>query len=472
MTIPEQPMLLRAETSPNGSPAPGSECAAAGAAGDPSRVLQIGFACHPTESMESRIGWYRALHAAQRYDVTVLHGNPNHSNELAEAVEAQGLSARLRFVAVDRCPVSRLFNRTATTYYLGYRAWHACALRVARTLHREAAFELVHQTTYCGFREPGDGWRLGVPFVWGPVGGTQAFPTAYLGQLGLRDAWIELCRNVINAWQLRFSRRVRKATRTASVLVAATRRAADDLGHVSARHVPVQLETGLVESVTAPREPRRASDPFNILWSGRLRAWKTLPLLLKALPLLPPDVDWRLRVLGVGVCEQPWRRLAERLGVADRVEWVGWPPYQETLPHYRWAHTFAFSSMRDTSGTGLLESLAAGTPIVGVNHQGAADIMTPGCSLPVPVGRPSDTINGFATALTELARDPALWQRLSEGARREAHGHSWDAQSETLLDWYADALRPAASTAPSTQAAQRLKATPYLQKTSQHGVIG
>lgn len=442
MVSPKQPMLLRGKTSPLGSPAPESVRRDSEPV-EEMRVLHVAFACHPHQSMETRIGWNRAVHAARQHEVTVLHGSPENESLLASEAARLGLGDRLRFVAIDRCWMSRLFNRTATTYYLGYRFWHACALQKARELHAEQPFDLVHQTTYCGFREPGDGWRLGVPFVWGPVGGTQAFPTAYLTQLGPRGAWIELCRNVINAWQLRFSGRVRRATREAAVLVAATQKAADDIERTSGRRAPVQLETGLGTPAGPPREPRHADEPFKILWAGRLRAWKTLPLLLKALPLLPTDVDWRLRVLGVGACKSEWLRLAKRLEIEDRIEWAGWPTYQETLPHYAWADAFAFTSMRDTSGTGLLESLAAGTPIVGVDHQGAADIMTPECAVPVPVGAPHDTINGFATALTTLARDPSLWQSLSDGARREAEHHAWENQADELLDWYAEAHRTA-----------------------------
>lgn len=408
------------------------------------RVLQVAYACHPHLSMETRIGWYRAVHAARRHDVTVLHGEADNDGLLRDEAQRLGIGDRLHFVGVDRCAWGEFYNRWATTYYLGYRLWHRCAFQEAQRLHNERPFDVAHQTTYCGYREPGDAWRLGVPFVWGPVGGTQAFPTAYLRELSPRDAWIELCRNAINFWQLRYSSRVRAAMRRSAVVVAATRKAADDLRRATGRVTPVLLETALDIPVVPQRAPRPPGEPLRILWSGRLRAWKTLPLLLKALPLLPPDVDWRLRVLGVGPSEAAWRRQAERLGVAERIEWLGWPDYRATLPHYQWADAFAFTSMRDTSGTGLLEALAAGAPIVGVDHQGAADIMTPECALPVVVGKPRDTIAGMAAALTRLAREPDTWRRLSEGARAEATRRLWERQADAVLEWYDAAVSSAA----------------------------
>lgn len=419
------------------------------------RVLQVSFSCHPDQSMESRIGWFRAVHAARRHEVTVLHGAEANDGLLRDEAQRLGIGDRLHFVSVNNTSLGAAMSRSATTYYAGYRLWHRCAYQTAKALHKQSPFDLVHQTTFCGYREPGDCWRLDAPFVWGPVGGTQAFPMAYLGQLDPRSAWVEVCRNAINAYQLRCCSRVRGASKRAAVVVAATNKAASDLTRLLGKRPPVQLETGLDEPVGPRRAPRAVGEPFNILWSGRLRAWKTLPLLLKALPLLPADVDWRLRVLGVGRCERQWRRLADRLGVSDRIEWKGWPSYRETLPHYRWAHAFAFTSMRDTSGTGLLEALAAGTPIVGVDHQGAADIMSPACAAPIPVGRPRDTIRGFSVALTRLAREPDAWQSLSDGARQRAESFQWERQADLLLDWYTTAVSVGAATAAQPRVAPR-----------------
>lgn len=426
-------------------------------AGDELRVLQIARVCHPHESMESRIGWRRAVHAARRHRVTVLHGTPDPDDELRREAAELGIGDRLELVQVEPGPLGSPLSSTATTYYAGYRLWHRTAFKEAKRRHAESPFDLVHQTSYCGFREPGLGWKLGVPFVWGPIGGTQSYPFAYLGELGPQAAWIELTRSLINAWQLRFSPHVRGALREASVVIAATRRAAEDLRRRTGVEAPVRLETAVDYPPGPPRADRQEGQPLNLLWSGRLRAWKTLPLLLKALPLLPDDIDWRLRVLGVGDCEQSWKRLAERLGVADRIEWLGWPGYRETLPHYRWADAFAFTSMRDTSGTGLLEALAAGTPIVGVDHQGAADIMTEGCALPIPVNSPKETIQGFASALTRLAREPGLWRRLSDGALARAQEHQWEEQAEALLDWYRTAVAAAQQPSPRTRVHQQAR---------------
>ena len=182
---------------------------------------------------------------------------------------------------------------------------------------------------------------------------------------------------------------------------------------------------------------RNPAEPINVLWAGRLRGWKALPLLLRALSRLPSDQPFHLRVLGDGSSLKAWQRLARRLGISEHVEWLPWPTYAETLPHYEWADIFAFTSLRDTSGTGLLEALAAGCPVVTVDHQGAADIVDESCGIMVPVTDPQTTIQGFADAIGQLHSSSELWKKLSDGALVRAQEFRWDARLEWTKSLYA-----------------------------------
>lgn len=321
-------------------------------------------------------------------------------------------------------------------WYREYERWQAKAMRLAEQLHQVEPFALVHQVNYCGFRNPGLGWRLGAPFVWGPIGGTQYFPWRFLRFAGVSGAAREVTRNVINYFQLRYSPRVREAARCSTRVIAATRLAQDDLLRLHGVPSDRELETGLDCPISAPRGPRQASAPLRILAAGRLQPWKGVPLLLHALAQLPASVSYEVRVLGEGPCGEAWRRLAQRLGVGHRVEFVGWPTYEETLPHYRWADVLTFTSLRDTSGTGLLESLAAGAPIIGLDHQGAADVMTDDCAIRVPVRRPQQVIEGIASGLVRLAESPDEWLRMSRAAQERAKHFCWGARQESTNALY------------------------------------
>lgn len=416
-------------------------------AGKRSRVLAIAYACHPTRSAESRVGWARAMQAAANHDVTVLCSPIEDARTLHRLAAEQGVDQSIRFVTIEHSRFGQWCYSRDLLHLHGYRLWHSKAVQRARRLHAKRPFDLVHQVNFCGFREPGFGWKLGLPFVWGPIGGTQNFPIRYLGLTCPLSGAREVLRNVVNRFQLRHSRRLQKAARHASAVLAATRCAQHDLRRHSGIEASVELEAGLDNDPLPPRTKRDPSTPIRLVWTGRLRAWKGLPLLLKAVAELPADVPFELRVLGEGSCEKTYRKLAQRLGIADRTRWVGWGDYPTTLPHYQWADVFVFTSLRDTSGAGLLEALAAGAPIIGLDHQGAADIMSPSCAVPIPVSHPRETVELIQKAIARLARDPELHLRLSRGAQQRAETFVWNNRAAALEELYAHALASDASLA-------------------------
>ena len=398
-------------------------------------------------SMESRLAWHRAQQAASQYDVTVL---------CSAAETAQpGDHAAIEPVVAPVSRGERLLMGGRATYYAGYGAWQRRLFERAKQLHAERPFALVHHVSFCGYREPGECWRLGVPFVWGPVGGTCQFPAAFFKTLDPVGALRERARNHLNARQLERDQRLRKVAAAAACVLAANREAAADLANHFHVEAPVQLETGVQDIRTTPRTARDPDAPLKILWAGRLRSWKGLPLLLHALASVPRDCRYVLRVLGQGPCEHSWRRLAERLRIVDRVEWAGWSPdHRDQLPHYDWADVFAFTSLRDTSGTGLLEALAAGAPILGLDHQGARDVMTDQCAVRVSVVDPESTIAELAQGVQRLAGDAECLSRLSDGAFARAEHYTWRRQWEATREIYDDFLERPRAVGPTEAALQ------------------
>jgi glycosyltransferase involved in cell wall biosynthesis len=390
-------------------------------------------------SMESRLSWQRAALAAQDYDVTVICARgDSHRPRIASDrdVGDQGVST----VVLPTNRLERALMSGSATYYLGYRLWHRRVYQLAQRLHAKRPFALVHHVSFCGYREPGDCWRLDAPFVWGPVGGTRPFPMRFSRELDVRGGLRELLRNVANDCQLRFGLHWRRALRATKGVMAANREVADDVERRGGVRPSVLLETGIGEIRQAPRPLRDRDEPLKILWSGRLRSWKGLPLLLRSLAGLPGGCRYTLRVLGQGISQERWERLAERLGIDGNIEWAGWPSYREQLPHYDWADVFAFTSLRDTSGTGLLEALAAGAPIIGVDHQGAADIMTDECAVRVPATSPAAVVAGFRSAIERLEADASELARLSQGALERAREFHWDRQWDVMREVYRLAL--------------------------------
>ncbi len=412
------------------------------------KVLLMAYECSPWRGSEWAVGWGRLLQAARAAEVHVITSESNVPD--LERAEADGLLPGNTWVHAPRVNAAlrkRLAKRGASDYdYGAYRRWQREALRLARRLHAEHGFDVAHQSTVCTFREPGEVWRLGIPFVWGPFGGVQNFPMRMLPMLPPKDAAFEAARGVANWATLRMSPRVRAAARRASAMLGANSCNAAESGQVLGRPVELLLETGVAEVKVPCRERYQARvrafhageamPRLQLLWSGQMRPRKALPVLLHALERVKGRVDFGLDVLGDGPQLLRWRGLTEKLGLAEHVKFRGRLPLKEAVAAMEGADVFCFTSLRDTSGNVVLEALAAGVPVVTFGHQGAGDMVSDGCGIRIAVTTPARAIAAWADALEALAHDPLLLLSLSEGATEQARRFLWSSNGDRVNALY------------------------------------
>ena len=166
---------------------------------------------------------------------------------------------------------------------------------------------------------------------------------------------------------------------------------------------------------------------MNLSWSAQHTRGKALPTLLAALP--EGDV---LDVLGEGRETARWKHLAQKLGLSDRIAWHGWLPKDKAQEVVAKADVFVITSLRDLTSTVLLEALAAGKPVICLNHCGFSDVVNETCGIKIPVGKPRDVIRSFADALHRL-QDANLRKQLSDGARERAAEYAW-AKKQTVIN--------------------------------------
>lgn len=442
------------------------------------KVLQLSFACRPNFGSEPGVGWNRAVEAAKYCDVWVLCREQDCREAITNYTENHGEIDGLHFVYVPLTKFELQLAKIPGLFYLVYNLWHRRAWRYAKRLHEEINFDLAHQVTYVGYREPGYLWQLDTPFVWGPLGGTQNYPWRFWPGPSLKGAAFEALRNVCNSMQLRFGRRSRLAARHASAVVVANEATRQDLQRHCTNNCYQLIETGInsVRQTVLPKEvndsaedlPNRRSNSMcelieseirglretdgrpdtpeaelRILWSGNIEQRKALEILLEALGQLPKDVTFELRVLGSGPLETKMKRLAKRLNLSPHVQWLGRLSHQEALEQFQWAEVFAFTSLRETTGTVILESLGAGVPVICFDHQGARDAVNEQCGIKVSVTNRRLAANQFAEALSRLARDRQLLQQLSAGASLRAERFLWSVTGEALVEIYQNALKRA-----------------------------
>lgn len=399
------------------------------------------------------MGWGRTLGAAKVAETHVVTSEANF--EVLVRARTEGLlpgnvyfytpkpDARLRYL--ERKPPLFAYN------YRAYHHWQILTRQLITDLHLREHFDLVHQVNVCTFREPGYGHMLDIPFIWGPVGGTQNFPTRFLTTLSPAEAVKEGLRSLANRLALR-KIRVRRAAARAATLFAANSTNARDFAKVLRKNPESLLETGLHEVAEPDRsryqtrlakaQSSQSLPALRLLWSGELQTRKALPILLRALALLPADVAWKLDVLGDGPMRERWEEQSRRLGLATNVQFLGSLPFPDATRYMHSADLFCFSSLRDTSGNVVLEALAAGVPIVCFDHQGASDMVSASCGVKLHVGSPRSAYMDWARTIEALARDPERLLRFSYGATQQARKFLWVKNHDVMNALYGRLVKP------------------------------
>lgn len=158
---------------------------------------------------------------------------------------------------------------------------------------------------------------------------------------------------------------------------------------------------------------------FVIVSATSLLEWKNPQIALDACALLRGrGVPVRLVYAGVGPLGDELRNRSRALGIADRVEWLGY--YREPERLFQACDTYLHCSTGEAFGFSLAEAMACGAPVV-ASHSGAiGELVEDGKS--GILATPEDA-SSFADALESLFENQKLREELGSGGCERIREH-------------------------------------------------
>jgi len=176
-----------------------------------------------------------------------------------------------------------------------------------------------------------------------------------------------------------------------------------------------------------------------MLYVGRLAQEKNLETLFAMSAIaFQEDPSLRLWLVGDGPHQAECRAHVRRLGIGDRVKFVGFIPRQEVDAYYAAADLFVFASISETQGLVVQEAMAYGLPAVAVASGGAGEAV-------------EHEVNGllvrqdareFADSVLRAFRDESLYSKLSDEARIGVRRHGVAEMGEAVLGVYRHVIGP------------------------------
>lgn len=171
------------------------------------------------------------------------------------------------------------------------------------------------------------------------------------------------------------------------------------------------------------------SDPY-FLCPSTSHPHKNLPRLVRAFTRFAQHhANWRLTITGVrGFAHADLEATIKDSSVRDRIEWTGWLPRNELLRRYEEASVLVYPSTFEGFGLPVLEGLASALPTI--------------CSrIPVLEEIGGDSVRYFdpssdddlVSALTEVAENPSLRERLASDGPAHASQFRWERCAKETL---------------------------------------
>ncbi|MEM7034236.1 MAG: glycosyltransferase [Chloroflexota bacterium] len=187
--------------------------------------------------------------------------------------------------------------------------------------------------------------------------------------------------------------------------------------------VPIGVDTNRFssrsDSVRTERN-RDSASPFQLLFIGRLRYYKGLDTLIKAMPNIP---DTHLTIGGTGPMKAEWEALTHELGLTNRIRFIGDVP-DEILPQqYQKADLFVLpaNARSEAYGIVMVEAMASGLPCITTElGTGTSWIVQDGVTglvvAPNNVAELTDAVNTLRTS-------PDLREAFGKASQKRAKEH-------------------------------------------------
>ncbi len=334
-----------------------------------------------------------------------LHPRYRQLAELPQAEERSGVTVlRPRFRLLPG--IGGRFNASAIA---------RAVLPLAKKLHAEARFDLVDAQFF---------------YPDGPATVKLARALNLPCSIKARGADIQFWGKVAGV-----AEQVRAAGQDATGLVAVSAGLIDDMAALGIDPGKVTVHrTGLNADLFRPYDRRMCREELGLprdaqvlACVGALIPRKGQTFAIGAMPLLPDAI---LLLAGQGPDEAALRSQAERLGVADRVRFLGPVPHDRLPIVLNAADVFVLPTASEGLANAWVEALACGTPVVTTPIPGAVELLT-------------DPAWGSFAARDKLAIAIEVSQLLANPPARETVaaavvGFSWEANAAALVEYWRD----------------------------------
>lgn len=328
-------------------------------------ILLSAYACEPNKGSEPGVGWSWAQELAKHHNVWVItrdNNEPTISQYLEENPEFQ--NANLHFIYVGLSKKLTFWKKGRRGMRLFYMLWQRKAAKVAIEWNKKVGFDYVQHVTFVNYTQPTYMYKLGIPFIWGPVSGGENIPGDIKIEMTIKEHIVEEVRKLSQLTALCMIS-TNQAMKHAKKILVTTEETKKKIPK-KYQHKTIIMPAIGMEKIPEVLQTPHDAEKIKIVMAGRLIYWKAFDIGVKAFLKLAekyPNVE--LHILGEGNQKNALKKLAGKY-LDKQIYFI--PPVQhdEIYQFYSGFDIFMNTTLRDSGCMTMMEAMSVGLPCIAI----------------------------------------------------------------------------------------------------------
>ena len=389
------------------------------------KILLSAFACRPLAGSEWGVGWNFFIELSKVFEVHLITEG-EFKEEIYLACKGLGIDkSRLHFLDLTPEARKRCHNQGDWRFYIDYRKWQKQVYKYAKDLHENEKFEIVHHLNMIGFREPGDLWKLGTPFVLGPLGGFGNVPDKFFDKRFSISRIKNHLKIFLNHCSL-YLPYVRQAIKNADIIIAAYPEAIKTIRDHYGKDSVLISETGC--NMPTEEEILKHSMRSNLVWIGKNVHRKQFNLAARA--FLKSELSRTENLIVIGNFSNEIKR---KWANAENIIFLGHMSKESVFSHLGKARGLLFTSVHEGNPHVVFESISVGTPVICHDSFGMGNIVDETVGIKIRQVSFSQSLEHFSKAIDELK----VRKFDKESFLKKIIENSWSERSKAISNLYA-----------------------------------
>lgn len=413
------------------------------------KILVLAYMLSPYKGSEISVAWNYVTNMAKTNDLTVLYGvsgaHMGNCEEMEIYIQKHPIPG-VQLIPVYPNKWANILNWPnrhdifVYTFYYAYQVWQKLAYKKAKELIKENDYDIIHYVGMIGYREPGYLWKLGLPYIWGPVSGANNAPRQLMKRMPLLGKLKQSFRSIANTIQFHTKIRLRKALEHTDILLTATSENQAKFKMVHHKESICIPENCIVGETKLDYTKFENPLKYKFIVVGTLDARKSVSIFIEALTHVHHKDMIHVDIVGGGPLKEMLIRYANDNNLNGMITWYGQLPREKAVKVFNSAHLHVITSVSEGNPTTIWEAMSYGVPTMSFDHCGMHDTLCERCGIRIPIAkRYEDCVLAVAKEIDNLLEHPERFRQLAEGTLECAKTYTW-AERELFLNNLYDQL--------------------------------